>query len=325
MSNIRDLHRVDLEQLIYENSTAYNSFIGVTDDVIYNTAFELMQDPTTSYKNVDKKIVLWLLAYNALQNNVIPKNKIYNNRELDNLPESKINKLAKALGMKKNNIENIKQILFYMDKLHSDLDIGNKKYYDLFEPLLLNSDFNGVINLLKAEPGLRSMILKLIPQIIQNNIDNINNNKHYDTLNKEELIAVRISKFVENLIDLNQKDLVRATLKAIKNIKNTELHEQIYYGLFLMFVRDKYLDIVYENIPDDYDENLVTEIIDEAFQGMFFNIELYYLIHETLKYAIKNNKEIIIEYLKDTYDYYSKEFTESEKQNIKKFLDQSEK
>jgi hypothetical protein len=224
-----------------------------------------------------RNILLWILAYNALQNNAIAKDKIYTTKELYNLSEFEINKLAKSLGMKKNNIDNIQEILLYMGKLHGDLDFGNKQHKDLWETLLLNSDFDGVISLLKSDPNTHDTIIKLLPQIIKRNLDTSIN---YD---------MRFKNFMSSLIKLNYPDLIDESLK-------------IYSDLFYDFVKAKNLDIYFENIPVDLDENKLLNLVEKAHDKAYDTNEETYFIYEVLKYARNNDKEIIEEYIGNIID-----------------------
>lgn len=59
------------------------------------------------------------MAYNALKRN--PNFKMYHIQDVRNLTFRERDILAKSLGMKGNNIDNIINILRYMHKLEGDL------------------------------------------------------------------------------------------------------------------------------------------------------------------------------------------------------------
>ena len=64
------------------------------------------------------------MAYNALKRN--PNFKMYHIEDVRNLSINERNTLAKSLGMKKNDINNIINILRYMHKLEGELKFEEK-------------------------------------------------------------------------------------------------------------------------------------------------------------------------------------------------------
>lgn len=71
----------------------------------YDTAFELMQQSSTSYRNVPKSIIEWMKAYNVIKN----KTSIlrYSINEIKQLSDQELRELADKLTMKSTNIENM--------------------------------------------------------------------------------------------------------------------------------------------------------------------------------------------------------------------------
>lgn len=151
MTDIRDIKILHIKKFLELNNKK------IENDVdIYDMALSLMRNPDTKYDD-DISIIEWMLAHNALKSKIsIPKYTII---ELQNLQSSEFNKLAKSLGLSKNNINNVINILKYMDKLDTDFEqdlnrellhtkIVNKKYYseeilDLkINDRLTDGDFN---------------------------------------------------------------------------------------------------------------------------------------------------------------------------------------
>jgi len=113
MADIHDLNLDHLKYFLVQNGI----FVPKNIDQIYEKAFDLMNDKITLYSDINISIIQWVLAYNALKSNVI--NRRYTEGEIKNLSEMELNKLAKKLGMKGNNIVDIIAILGFMHKLYT--------------------------------------------------------------------------------------------------------------------------------------------------------------------------------------------------------------
>jgi hypothetical protein len=92
-------------------------------DDAYLLTFKLLKDKKS--KGHTTNIIEWMIAYNLLQNKiVIPNYTIY---EINKLSQNEINKLAKLLTMNSNEIEYIKNILRYLNKLDENININNNQ------------------------------------------------------------------------------------------------------------------------------------------------------------------------------------------------------
>jgi hypothetical protein len=146
MTSIYDIPYEDIKFFISNN----NVIIPSDKNSAYKLALSLIEDPNS--KGHTRSIVEWIIAYNLIQNNVdIPT---YTINEIDNIDEKEINKLARMLTMKTNNVSSIKNILNYMGKLilfptkineidyqllmNMDTKTLNKLETDKYTKLLLN-------------------------------------------------------------------------------------------------------------------------------------------------------------------------------------------
>lgn len=163
MANIQDVDLKAIKTLLSTN----NIEIPEKRRDIYDKAMNLMNKISTSYEMIPISIIEWMLAYNALKRNIIDKS--YHIKDLRKLSKIEQNVLAKNLGMKGYNIENIINILRYIHKLEGELKF--EENLDLYKPLLLNSELNTVIDLLKSKPSLKPLILEILPEIIKNDYD----------------------------------------------------------------------------------------------------------------------------------------------------------
>jgi len=142
MADIHDLDLDHLKKFLVQNGI----FVPKERERIYEKAFDLMNQKITLYDDADISIVQWLLAYNALKNNVV--NRRYTESEINNLSKGELDKLAKKLGMKGNNVQNIIAILRFMHKFytkeHQETITG---IYDLDKILLQTIDPEELSNL----------------------------------------------------------------------------------------------------------------------------------------------------------------------------------
>lgn len=111
MADVRDIDIEDVKILLSTN----NIKIPNSQNEIYDIAFDLMNDKNTSYDDVSINVIEWMKAYNALKKNSIIES--YNIEDIELLSTIERNKLAKNLGMRGDNINNIINILRYMHKL----------------------------------------------------------------------------------------------------------------------------------------------------------------------------------------------------------------
>lgn len=183
MSNIYDIPFDDIKNLLLENN------IEITNDKLemYDMALTLMNDLTTSYKNVSNLIIEWMLAHNVLKKNIILLN--YDILTIKNMNQIELNKLAKKLGMKSNNINSIIHILQYLHKLRG------------YNKIILNSNFDEIILLLQDNLLLYDEIYKLLPRVINNmSYDDDFENKLYQFANKLIIMKkIELTKYVIRL------------------------------------------------------------------------------------------------------------------------------
>lgn len=259
MVDIRDVPSNDIYIFLKENNKS--------NENAYDIAFELMKNTNTSYNNIPDSILEWMKAYNLIQLEIeIPS---YTMSQIQLLSQNKINKLAKLLNMKGNDVDNIIGILRYLHKF--DFDIL-EKYPEIYEPILLNSDFMNVFNLLKSNRSLRLVVLKLLPEIIEKNIDDI----EFD-----------IYEFISYLLDLKYIDLIKSAIQIVEEIRP---EYEIYRYLFSNFVNAKLLKLYFDILPKDFDENILSIIFDQKILIMDnYNLS-FYMISQLLNFSIDNNK-----------------------------------
>ena len=201
MADIHDLNISDLRDFLSANNIdiyKYRGFLSANSD-IYDIAFDLMKKQNTQYDDVPISIIEWMLAYNALQKKINILS--YTKNQIKNLQSNDFNDLSKSLGLTKNNIDNVINILRFIHKLkESELDFEINT--DLYNNLLINSNFEIIIELLKSKPSLKYKISELFPDIL------IYNRGIPDFYSET-------SNFIKALIDLREFDLIKKILPII--------------------------------------------------------------------------------------------------------------
>ena len=189
MTSIYDIPHGDIEIFLLANNKSIRG-----NDEDYELALVLLKDKKA--KGHTTSIIEWTMAYNLLVDDVdIP---IYSTYDIDNMPQAQIDRLAKLLTMKRNNRENIKNILRYLGKLQDDKQflIGdiNQTILDTLTQLELQAidisklSYNDVINLLKThrnKKAIRNFIFDSLEKIIIYNsiyLDFEDNDYDYDYL-----------------------------------------------------------------------------------------------------------------------------------------------
>jgi hypothetical protein len=284
MADIHDINIVDAKKFLLLNKAQLPAN---NNEIIYIMVKKLLERDTTNYKGAPSSIVKWLLAYNVIQSGTfVPR---YVKYEIYDLSLSERNILAKSLGMKGNNTENIIDILRFLHKLDGDLDFANN--YDLYLPLLLNSDFEQVINILEANPKLKNLVKELLPEIIENNIG------------KKKYFPRELHDFLDNLIKLNYLDLIIDILKIINN--DSVDYSNIYYNYLDDFTTNNMLKVYYELAPKNFRVTRIREHINSILKKLDDSNEdknvFYYLIYNTLKYSILIKDKAAIKYIIDTW------------------------
>jgi hypothetical protein len=289
MSNIHDLKVADITNLILIN----NYSLPINDDEKYKLASELMEDKNTNYKGASSNIIKWMLARNALLREVkIPDN-------INNLSQHELNVLAKNLGMKGNNIDNIKDIVRYMDNSKSLFEQVFNKYTELYKPLLSNSQFDSIISALKHNPEIRKEIIANSEEILSFN--GYVNGSYDDDFNQ------KFNKFLNELILLEEYEII----KKIANLYNP-LYKRIFNVFFQNNMLDKYFEFIYNDNPVNLKSAIfytLSEIQEKnRHRNILGNIDInwngidmdrYHLLSEVLQFAVDNEKLDIIRYLKD--------------------------
>lgn len=70
-----------------------------------------------------------------------------------------------------------------------------------------------------------------------------------------------------------------------------------YYVLMSPFFGSKLLDLLFEMLPENYDIYKLKESINISLENDLTSREYYYLIHESLKYAIRLKSKYLFDFL----------------------------
>ena len=280
MADIRDLSISDLREFLSANDIYdYRGALSVNRtksfDDIYNVAFDLMKSKNTKYDDVPISIIQWMLAHNALQKKLnIPS---YTRSQVEKLNMNDLLRLSKLLGLTKSNIDNVLNILRFMHKLkESELDFEINT--DLYTNLLINSNFETIIKLLKSKPSLKDRIVELFYDILAYN-------KGIPDFYKKTF------NFVRELIDLKYFDLIEKILPII-----SENDDRNYFDLVELFAEKHYLNKYFKYFPNEY-RPIFRFSIGKALYSK--KVSAYYLIHKILKTAINNQNLDMIKSIVD--------------------------
>ena len=202
MASIYDIPRKDIEIFLLANK---KNVKGNNDD--YKSTQSLLKDNKS--KGHTTSIVEWMIAHNLLLSKVnIP---IYTTKEIDNMSQVQINKLSKLLTMKTNNIDSIKSILRYLDKLDKEFllpeinSIILNNLYDIEkndEHILFNIQhgyFDNIIRLLKTHHNK-----KLIRELIIDNMEKMLGNNYDQTSFMIELLELNELGLAKKVYDYNR-------------------------------------------------------------------------------------------------------------------------
>jgi len=285
MADIHDLDVSTIRELLSSNGIyLYSGFLSnKNDEDIYNVALDLMKSKNTKYDDVNVKVKEWVLAHNALLKNLdIPSYTVY---QINNLPQDKLNILAKLLGLTKNNRQNVINILRYMHKLkESELDFEMNN--DLYSNLLITSEFRTIIDLLKSKPCLKNRIPELFSEMLFYNKGlrkNVDKSLYYqDTY-----------QFMESLINSKYFDILDKILPIISNEDPGN-----YYNLIKLFTIKRYLGKYLKNLPSKYSPLLLIAIVKALNHGT-----AYYLISTVLQKAIDDENLEMIKGIVDKFNY----------------------
>lgn len=283
MTDIHDISFKDVKIFLSEN----NKKIPTTSDKAYEIAFELMLDPNTSYNaNVPDSILEWMKAYNLSESKAKIKN--YTISEIQKLSQTEIDKLAKQLKMKGNNVDNIINILRFLHKFNNDV---LETYPEIYEPILLNSDFEGVIALLKTNKSLRPVVMKLLPQIIKNNV---NISTEFNT----ELEEDNLIEFIGLLINLGDLDLVKRALQISDELR-PRLY--IYQNSITAFIDAKLLGEYFNILPKNYDKKFLREVLKSEINSTKDDNIRFYVISKFLIFAVADKNIGLFKYIENIW------------------------
>jgi len=168
MTSIYDVPYEDIKIFLDTNNIDY-----LNEDDAYNQALNLLKDKKS--KGHTTSIIEWIIAHNLLQNKIIIP--YYTIEEIKNMYQYEINQLAKILGMKGNNRENIINILRYLHKLEEisllpeikDIILNNLTQLELQNIDIYELTFDNIIELLKTHRNkkeLRKLISDNLSKII---------------------------------------------------------------------------------------------------------------------------------------------------------------
>jgi hypothetical protein len=256
MTSIYDVPYEDIQKFLLANKKTYINEIDA-----YNKALILLKDKKSVGHTIS--IIEWMIAHNLLKKKInIPNFTIY---QIDNMKQFEIDELAKLLTMNSNNIENIKNILRYMGKLDILIehpDIKPLILGTILELKVLSSNLEEVITIFKNNKFLRKFIYDNMNKIISNNIVYKENTNE---ITKES--AIKLAKFIFDLIKLNEFTLVKEAIRSefIKKIRKYDINNKIikylninvltslnvdlmikYFGLF------DYINSIHKNSINDY-------------------------------------------------------------------------
>jgi len=247
------------------------------EDDAYDLALILLKDNKAKGHTIS--IIEWIIAHNLLQNKVnVPYHTI---EEIDNMTQSEINQLAKKLGIKGNNRENIYNILRFLHKLDEldellpeikDIILNNLNELELKDIKISDSNFNDIINLLKTHRNkalIRKFVYDDMDKIIFNNIEIVNDNgidgvNGIDQINMDNLV-----NFIINLLEIKETDLAKKAINIIHEYK-LESYRSIDYYLVEKLVFETNIKVLKKSIDiigeDDILKNF-RKIIDILMQG----------------------------------------------------------
>jgi len=259
MTSIYDIPHKDIVEFLLANNKNFED-----ENDAYNKSLELLKDKKTVGHNTS--IIEWMIAYNLLIKQAYIPN--YTTYEINKLSQNEINQLAKKLGMKSNNIENIKNILRYLHKLDNknililpEIDDIILQNLEKLEIEGINFDylkFNDIINLLKIHNNkalIRKLIYDNMEKVIFYNLLSMNVEKLGDLTYYFDKLSYNLPKSVVlELVRINQKNL-------LKNNTEKEINDLIDY---LEKMRMGYYNLnIYDKIEDLRDFLITLIKIDE--------------------------------------------------------------
>jgi len=129
MTSIYDIPYEDITIFLLANNKNFND-----KNNAYNKMSKLIKNERAIGHTLN--IIEWMIAYNLLQNNInIPT---YTSYQLDKMSQKHIIELSKLLTLNEPNIDHIKNILRYMNKLDENININNNQNLTLAGEAIYN-------------------------------------------------------------------------------------------------------------------------------------------------------------------------------------------
>jgi hypothetical protein len=288
MTSIRDIPLEDIKTFLSENK------IGVPKNIdnAYKTAFDLIQSGKAKF--YPDNVVTWIMAYNLIKSKKnIP---MYNKSIVISLSKQDVEKLAKSLGMKSDNMDAILSILTYLHKLNDDT-INRGLLPTLEIKMLEVMDLETLLKTFKTnKQAFRPLLYQALPEIIDNYYYQENLPKNVN----RKLDYYDLYQFTDDLFDLKEYTLVKRILQL------TYPKDDIYGGLVYGALYDQEeLEAYFKMAPENYDWNM--HGFDEAFEhnmegiasdGADFNE--YFSV--AFNAAINTKNQYVLKYLIETWN-----------------------
>lgn len=296
MTTIRDIPYEDIIIFLESNNKSFLNQNGA-----YNKARILLKDRKAKGHTIH--IIEWMTAHNLLVNKIDIHN--FTSDEIDNMFQTKINKLVKLLTLTGNNIDNIKNILRYLHKLDDENiillpeinDMILNTLYDIEKRekdllyLIKSGNYRDILNLLKIHHN-KQMIRELIVDNVEEIINNFNikhNNIYFKSLiigllNYDELGLVK--KFYDYLkiLDPHWKDL---SFDIINNVYY-EFYDDKFENVFKISSSSDLFDFFIEKKKYKYDINDKLKILYIRFLRTAIKLQKLDFIKLIIEYFEKN-------------------------------------
>jgi len=288
MTSIRDIPLEDIKNFLSENKVGIPKNI----DNAYKTAFDLMKSAKAKF--YPDNVITWMMAYNLIKSKKnIP---MYNKSIVISLSKRDVDKLAKSLGMKSDNMDAILSILTYLHKLNDDT-INRGLLPSLEIKLLEVMDLETLLKTFKTnKQTFRPLVYKALPEVI-------NNYYYQEDLPKKVSIKLDyydLYQFTSDLFDLKEYALVKRILEL------TYPKDDIYSILLSNALgNQEELEIVFKMIPENYDWD--TSGFDEIFEDNMESLasdgaDFNEYFSTAFNAAINTKNQYVLKYLIETWN-----------------------
>ena len=224
MTSIYDIPYEDIKIFLKANGK-----LSTHKDDDYEIAKDLLNDKNA--KGHTTSIIEWIIAHNLLINNInIP---YYTSIEIDDMNQNEINDLAKLLTMKRNNRENIKNILRYLHKLNlfalpelNDIIFSNLTRLELDDINISKLKYKDVIKLLKThrnKTAIRKIIYDNLEKIIVYNSIYIDFDEFDDISEELDYFLDKVTIYNKNIM----REIMIDNMHKLKKIYNDKLIKNI--------------------------------------------------------------------------------------------------